>query len=393
MDYKNMTNEELMERRSAIGIEAEAEGADTSALLEEVRAINAEIETRKKAAAAAAELRSAIATETVEVTVVEVREETQNMDVEIRNTPEYINAFAEYLKTGEKRNTVTPLLTENGSGDVPVPDMVDEMVKTAWENEKIMALVKKTYVKGNLKVAFELSADGAVIHTEGGDAIDSEELELGVVDLTPVSIKKWIAVSDEALDLTGEAFLRYLIDEITYQIAKKAVDTLIAKIAALTTASASAPGAATISAAPGLGVIAEALGQISDQASNPVVVMNKVTWAAFKAAQYEGNFAADIFEGLPVLFNNSLPAFSAADEEDVYAIVGDFGYGAQANFPNGQEITIKVDDLSLAEADLVKIIGRQFVAIAPVADQAFCLIAVPEAEEDDAAEGNGGAVA
>ena len=38
---------------------------------------------------------------------------------------------------------------------------------------------------------------------------------------TPVSIKKWISISDEVVDLRGEAFLRYIYDEITYRIAKK----------------------------------------------------------------------------------------------------------------------------------------------------------------------------
>ena len=53
------------------------------------------------------------------------------------------------------------------------------------------------------------------------------------------------------------------------------------------------------------------------------------------------------------------------------AIVGDFGYGAMANFPNGAEIQIKKDDLSLAEQDLVKLVGRQYVALDVVAPLAF----------------------
>ena len=54
-------------------------------------------------------------------------------------------------------------------------------------------------------------------------------------------------------------------------------------------------------------------------------------------------------------------------------IVGDFG-GAHANFPNGDEIRIKYDDLSLAEADLVKLVGREYVALGVTQDHAFCKV-------------------
>ena len=100
--------------------------------------------------------------------------------------------------------------------------------------------------------------------------------------------------------------------------------------------------------------------------------MNKLTYAEFKAAQYAANFAADPFEGLTVLFNNSLPAYTAATQSQVWMIVGDLSVGTQANFPNGYDIVFKFDDLSLAEKDLVKIVGREFVALNVVAPRAFC---------------------
>ena len=53
--------------------------------------------------------------------------------------------------------------------------------------------------------------------------------------------------------------------------------------------------------------------------------------------------------------------------------MGDFD-GAQANFPNGDEVSLKYDDLSLAESDLVKIVGREYVALGIVADHAFCKV-------------------
>lgn len=291
----------------------------------------------------------------------------------IRSTKEYTEAFAKYVKTG-KDTEVRALLTENVSGGtVPVPEFIEARVRTAWDKEGIMALVKKTYLRGNIKVGFEISATGAVVHTEGSAAPTEETLTLGIVSMVPETIKKWITISDEVLDLGSEEFLSYIYDELTYQIAKKAADELVSAIASSpSVSSATAPGQDQLTAAPALGTVASAVAHLSDEASNPVIIMNKLTYAEFKAAQYAANFAADPFEGLTVLFNNSLPAYTAATQSQVWMIVGDLTVGAQANFPNGYDIVFKFDDLSLAEKDLVKIVGREFVALNVVAPRAFC---------------------
>ena len=242
-----------------------------------------------------------------------------------------------------------------------------------------MDLVRKTYVKGNLSVGFERSATAATVHTEGTTPVTEETLVLGTVSMVPANIKKYIRVSDEALDLSGEEFLDYIYDELAYQIAKKAQSELIAKITALTASNtASAVGVGIVAGTPTVGLVASAIGQLSDEAANPVVVMNKASWSLFKAAQYANGFNVDPFEGLAVHFDNTLPAYtSAGTAGTTWAIVGDFGQGAQANFPNGDEIKIKVDDGDDAEADLVKFIGREYIALGIVGDHAFCKITFP----------------
>ena len=307
------------------------------------------------------------------IAVMEERKVEENK-IEVRNTPEYIEAYANYIRYNDDRE-LRALLTENGSGEIPVPNLVYDIVKTAWEREGIMSLVRKAYLKGNLRVAFEKSAGGAVIHTEG-QSVTEEELHLGVIQLTPVAIKKWISISDEALDMAAVPYLEYIYDELTYQIAKKAADTVIAKIEACTAAATTGCVAVPVvtAASIGLGTVAAAMANLSDEAQNPVVMMNKLTWGAVKAAQYAGSFNVDPFEGLPVVFNNTITAFSAASTGDTYMIVGDLGHGALANFPNGQEITVKRDDYTLATSDLVRFIGREYVGIGIVANNAFCKV-------------------
>ena len=381
MEIKDMRIEDIEKRMSEIEVEKEAPEANLEALAEEVRALKEQKNNLLAEAEARAKELNDIATGKVETeTIKTFEEERKDMkEIEVRNSAEYINAYAEYIKTGEDKEC-RALLTENGSGKVAVPELVDEIVRTAWERDDITRLVKKTYIKGNHKVGFEVSATGADVHTEGTAAPSEETLVLGITELIPQSIKKWITISDEALDLTGEAFLRYVYDELTYQIAKKAAALLIADIEACGTVSTNS-GSSHLCAVPvvstasiAMATIATALGSLSDDASNPVVVINKGTLAAFKAVQYAQGYGADPFEGLPVVFNSAVKSFATATTGETFAIVGDFGNGAQMNFPNGEDITFKFDELSLAEKDLVKIVGREFVGHDVVAPNSFVKI-------------------
>ena len=387
-EITTMTAEELDARVAEIraAIDSNDENADFDAMSAELDAITerrAAIQADREEAQRKADLQAVINGAGKETNITPT-EDKSKMDNEVRNSAAYISAFANYIKTG-KDEECRALLTENATnGTVPVPEFVYEIVKNAWENEGIMSRVSKSYLKGNLKVTFEVDADAAAIHNEGADAPSQEKLILGVVDLTPVSIKKWIKISDELVDMGGEAFLRYIYDELTYRIAKKAADELVAKIIACGTVSTNTP---TTNVAVGviatssisLGLIASALAKLSDQAADPVIIMNRQTWGAFKAVQAAGNYGYDPFEGLPVIFNNSITAYSAATTGVTFAIVGDLGEGAKANFPNGEEITIKYDELSEAEADLVKIVGREYVGLGVVGPDAFCKITVAAA--------------
>ena len=378
MELKEMTIDELNERKNQIVTEAEAEDANLDELETEIRAINEELENRKADEAKRAEIRAAVATgdgETIQT--FEVTEEKNTMtNAEVRASHEYNMAYAEYIKTGNDAEC-RALLTENVSGSVPVASYAEDRVRTAWEREGITSRVRKTFLKGNVKIGYEISGDGAYVHTESSNtAVTEESLTLGIVNLVPQSIKKWISISDEVYDMKGEAFLDYIYDELTYRIAKKLADAIILDIEACGTQSAtSLPAVPKVTATTvTLGLVAQALAQLSDEAVNPVIMMNKQTWGAFKAAQASGNYGYDPFEGLPVVFNDSISAFSAATTGVTYAIVGDLGLGAQANFPNGQEIEIKFDDKTKMEYDLIRILGREYVGHAVVAPKAFCKI-------------------
>ena len=371
MEIKTMTIEELEARKLAIAEELEADGADLDALESEVRAIKEELETRKNVEAQKAEIRAAVAEGAGDVIQkIEVEERKMPTFEEIRSSSEYMNAYAEFLKTGDDAECRS-LLTENATnGTVAVPTLVEGRIRTAWENDPIMSRIRKTFIKGNLKVGFEISATDAGIHTEGATSgagfVAEETLTLGIAELVPETVKKWITFSDEVMDMRGQEFLDYIMDEIEYKIVRKAVSLIIADIVnAPTTADADSASVAAITVTTrAAGDIVNAIAQLSDEATNLVIIMSKAVYAEYKNIQIGAQYAIDPFDGLPVLF---------CSDCGNNVIVGDLD-GVQANFPNGYGPTIKVDDLSMAEKDLVKVVGRLPMGHAVTACGRFCVI-------------------
>lgn len=298
----------------------------------------------------------------------------QKSNEEVRSSKAYIEAYANYLKSKNHDDTeVRALLTENVEGTVPVPTMVEDTVKTAWERNGIIRRAKRTYFKGDVKQGFEISGSDATTRTEGVTSVSAETLLTGIVKLVPQDIAKWVEISRETYKLGGEAFLRYIYSELAYKIAKQAAKDLITKIIACSTvATATQVSVGEITATQvGVGIVAKALAELSDEAVEPVVMINKKTWGALKDAQYANKFNVDPFEGLPVEFDNSIPSFSAATTGDTWMIVGDLANGAQVNLPNGEGVDIENDTVTAFASGMVKINGSEMVAVEPIAPLAF----------------------
>ena len=364
--------EEVEERAASIMTEMESEDADLDALKAEAEAIEERraaiiIEKRKQDAEAVLKGAGEI--------IEERKEETKMTLTEIRKSTEYVDAFAKYIKTGDATE-VRSLLTENVSGGtIPVPEIVDNIIKTAWEKDEIMSRVRKTNLKGNVKIGVETAATAAGIHTEGVKSgtgfVSEEELTITIVEMVPQTIKKWITFSDEILDMNGETFLDYIYDEITHRIIKKAADMVVADIVA--SIQPSAPVQSAFIGSTGPDDVVRAISQLADEASNPVVIINKAFYGVYRGMVLSAaQFAFDPFDGLPVLFNDTLA--TPSDQTGNVMIVGDLENGFRCNFPAGFEPTFKYDDLSLAEADLVKVVGRLPMGHAVIAPNHFCVV-------------------
>lgn len=376
MEIRDMQMADIEARSAELETALNAENADIESITAEVTAL----EERKAQIVAEAEERKA-QLEAVEKTAKEVQElkkeeERNMMDIkEYRNTKEYIDAFAEYVKTGNDAEC-RALLTENvGTGTVVVPEFVETKVMTAWENDEIMNRVRKTFIKGNLKVNFEISGTDAVVHTEGGNAVAEETLTLGMVTIVPFNVKKWISISDEVYAMGGEAFLDYIYDELAYRIVKALAANVLQRIMDAAYGEGTSPEAPqavyTGTLVAGTIVAAEAL--LSAEATDVVAIMNRSTWGQLKALQVtSGNNVGDVFDGLPVIFSDALPAYSATVDEP-YMIVGDLK-GVTVNFPEGDDIKYKFDEHTEMTSDLIRVLGKVYAGIAATAPYRFTVV-------------------
>lgn len=356
MDFSTMTIDQLEERKAAIVAELDNPEANLEELETEARAIKEELENRKAAEAKRNEIRAAVAAgEGVKIDAVPKMEE-RKLNTEERKA-EMLDALAEYIK-GDATPEQRALLTTGATGGtVKVSNVVDDFIWTDWDKSPILSRVRKVFVRGNYSVGYEASATGAVKHTEGAAAPTEETLTLAYINFVEQYYKKWITVSDTVLALKGEAFMRYLLDEFGHQLAIALENAIVAEIAA------SSLSAKVTNAIDNTAAMA-GFAALSDEATNPVVIISKATYAAIKNERTTaGAPIEDPFNGMEVLFNRNVTGM----------LVGDLD-GVVANFPDGQDFKFIVDDKSLAESDMVKIVGKVMADVHLVRPNGFAVV-------------------
>lgn len=287
----------------------------------------------------------------------ENKEERKMADIEVRATKEYLDAWVEDIK-GRASAEQRLLLTENAqNGTIAVPTYVSDRIETAWERNEIMRRIRRTYFPGVLKVGYEASAEGADYHLEGAEAITEENLVINFVQLVPGTLKKMVRYSTEVLDLKGEAFVDYIVDEIEYQIVKTAGGYLIN----FAQQSSDGPLVKHFTAAGTTLTTADIInaeGLLAGDAQ-PVLITSRATAAALKAAVISGHYGYNPFDGMEVIYADNLTSGNLAIVADLSAW--------QANFPSGDEVKFVFDEYTEAAADIVRVIGRMMVAFGIVA--------------------------
>lgn len=355
------TRDAILEEVDTLTKEAEDIDSQVSEL-EEVRAKFEEQEKRMSL------------TKTVAPTEVEARAEEIKTD--IYDTPEYRQAWVDAIRTGDERKVRAMATTED---NVPVPTIWQSYVETAWYNYgKFSRLVNKTYIQGYLSIPFEAEADDAVIHTEGTAQPAEEEITLGLIELKPAMIKKWISMTDELMAMTADDFMRYLADELVYRVVLKLDNGIIN--GALDT-----NGKGVVGIVNNANTLTAANGALSFNVLNAgiadLVTFDNLTVAMNPKTFFDGfmgltdlqqrpiyQIAADntgkpqyYVNGIRVEFTQALPAYSAASAGDVWAIAGDFR-GYRLNLPEGEMVRTLFDPYTLAREDKAIMVGRLYAA-------------------------------
>lgn len=358
MEIKEMQMDDIQKRMAEIENEIVTDGADLEALNAEVDELNERAAAITARANSEKELRAKVAGMNFKpVEVIEEKEERkENMEKE--NRAALVDALAEFIKGRATAEQRAMLLTTNATnGTVKVSDIVDDYIWTDWDKSPILSRIRKVYVKGNYSVGYEVSATGAVEHTEGANAPAEETLTLAYIEFVAKYFKKWIRVSDTVLALKGQAFMDYLFDEFGHQLAVALENAVVAEI------EASDLSAKVTNPIDNTAVMA-AFAQLSDEAANPVVIISKTNYAAIMNARATtGAKIEDPFNGFEVMFNNTVTGM----------LVGDLD-GVVANFPDGEDFKFIVDEKSLAEQDLVKIVGKVLASIHLVRPNGFAVV-------------------
>lgn len=395
---------DTIESRKAEFEEADTEKRDE--ILDEVEELTKEGEELDKNIAELEEKRNSYKLQeermsmvnTLSKTAIEERAEAINP----LDSKEYTQMYADYIRgkvdKKEMRSFMESRAITGGGADenkFPVPVVLQGYVETAWANYgKFSRLVATTYEPAVLRIPVELEADGANWHTEGGEAVDEEEITFGEVLLAPKMIKKWISLSDEIMAMSADQFLRYIADELVYRVYQALDDAILTRADAneqgvigitnsdmVTTVNANTIDANTI-----LSNIA-GLATFDDLtiAMNPQTFFTNFMGLTDQVGRPIYNVVADntgkpqyYLNGYRVEFTQALPAFDASQSNAPYIIIGDFGRGYRLNFPQGRDVITLVDPYTLATADLVRMVGRLYVAGGVVRPAHFVVVATED---------------
>lgn len=375
-NIKTFTNEQIEARKAEIMTEIDtADKAKLDSLNAELDALEErrkelEIEARKDNMRKVASGAGVVIGKPAE-------KEARSLESVLRSEA-YVNAFAEYLKTGKDKECRALLTDLVEDGSVPVPTVIDDFINTSWERANLISRVRVTNIRGVAKYPFEYSATDASVHTEGDEAPAQETLVLGTVTVSPVTLKKWITVSDEVLALKGQAFLDYVYDEIEERILELADAQIVAAIkAAPASATKTEAGVRTLTQAFDAFTIFAAQAELVASATNPVAIMNRKTYfntfMSLKDLSDRPIYNVVSDNGRPSYFLNGLEVIFSNDLNENELIVGDLN-GVIANLPDDREVTFTTDPYTLAEDDLVKIVGKMYAGIGVVRDGYFCYV-------------------
>ena len=212
MDVKELSSDELIERRSAIGAELDAPEADLDALEAEVRAINEELETRKNIETKKAEVRQAIAKGELPVEKIKEFKETKTMEERTfaPDTVEYRDAYMKNLMG--KPMSIEERTALSGASYVIPTETVNKIYGKLEENQLIRE-IDALRIPGYVSVPTATTVNDASWIAMASASTDSADA-MGTVSLTAKKLIKTIEITADIQAMSIPAFQTWLVNKL-----------------------------------------------------------------------------------------------------------------------------------------------------------------------------------
>ena len=220
-EIREMSVEQIEERKNAIVAELDNEGADLDALESEMRSLNEELEARKAEEAQKAEIRNAVASgegETIQ-NFVEEKKEMEKRDFSVDGA-EYRQAWLKNLMglemDAEERTAIT------GSDAIPT-ETLNKIVNVLKENA-LIGKVDLMQIPGYVKIPIYSTNAEATWTDTSTDSVDV----IGNITLQPKQLIKTIEVPATVDKMSISAFERYITEALANKIESALQKAIIA---------------------------------------------------------------------------------------------------------------------------------------------------------------------
>ena len=216
MDIKEMTAEQLVERRSAIATELDSPDADLDALEAEVRAINEELETRKNTEAKKADVRDAIANGTQPAEKIKEFKEVTKMEERIftPDTVEYRDAYMKNLMG--KPMSIEERSALSGASYVIPTETLNKIYGKLEENQLIRE-IDALRIPGYVSVPTASTVNDASWIAMASASTDSADA-MGTVSLTAKKLIKTIEITADIQAMSIPAFQGWLVNKLAQKM-------------------------------------------------------------------------------------------------------------------------------------------------------------------------------
>ncbi len=344
MNLSEMNAEQLEARLAELTDETSAEKRDAlsndelEARINEIEAIQGEIENRKKAAAEEARK----AAEAAQMDGQKIIEEEKRMSFEV-NTPEYRDVFLRNLQGKELNAEERTALVH---GEYAIPQETANKIWGKLELYPLLSAIDVMHIPGTVILPVEGTVNNAAVVAMGSAATDSAD-ELAKVSLGIYKVIKTIEITADVAAMAVPAFEDWLVDRLANKVFRKICDLVAAgngssTLTGLTsiTAMSNDYTAAGVTYADLLAIVAELP---AEYLPNAKWVMSRATFWGAKALKTDSDVrVVNTDVGAPAAYN--ILGFPVILDDNVSTdiIFGDLKEGYVLNF--GKDIAVDRDE-------------------------------------------------